>query len=57
MYRQDGFDDGHEYPVNAATHVGISVLMWTDDCPVCPDHLDWVTEEDPDSLKLIEGLD
>lgn len=56
MYRQDGFDDGHEYPVNAATHVGASMVFCAQDVPVCPDHTEWVTDEFPETLRVLEEM-
>lgn len=53
LYRRDGFLDGHLYPVNKATHTGICLVMESR-VKVCDEHIDWVTDEFPETLEKID---
>lgn len=50
-YRQT-FNDGHLYPVHEASYLGIS-LSFEAEIGVCKEHVDWVLDEFPKSLRKI----
>lgn len=52
-YRRDGFEDGPTYSVHPATHTGVILLM-DGAGGVCEEHLSWVTDEFPETLRPIE---
>lgn len=54
-YRQT-FKDGPNYPVHYASYWGVSMGFNMCKIPVCREHVDWVTDEFPETLEAILDL-
>lgn len=48
------FADGAAYPIRRATHRGVSLIMEAE-IVVCGEHVAWVTDEFPQTLRPLEA--